>query len=713
MLNELYELSRSLEHNSLLVSTTHPNISNMGKKDCLLFELDVNGNPRWLRFFPKKEMPVLWKHSKGNHNSFPAICVRRPLLCIEESWKFNESVWKKATLTEKVELLSRLDFSAVNPECDDIKISEWSIKELMPVLHSEQTELAALKNLLSVFPTEEQSVSFLEKLLEFINSWIKKCNQENLLDHIKELLIGHSKSSDGKYITECMTYFDMYDTENFHNLVFSNETRAALVKLLNHTDAAKNSDSSKKKTLSPFTGEEIAGILSKYPNPNIPLLGLTYLYSKKADIPCLSRYTMTGIDAFQAGKAETDRMNDALAFLTQESRKNKTWRAMSNSNHDKPDLLLAYLTEDPQNDALLAKVLGNPSDYDDLDEYREEAIPVYEALCKQVLGKLEDVLQKNPNSKVNLILLETLDTGRKQVEYETVFAAERLCENMKTWNKASQNGPQIEIKVWDKKEIVSYKPLCPGPDGICRLLKMNFSRSGTGIPMKQSEVSFHEIYNLYMPGVKKDRSKELIDRFLRLAVWKSLYLLANVGGEQIEKFALPSTGRAHTQAKQAAMFISLFFILLYFEGIRKENYMFDVPFNVGQFVKLADMLHKEYTIQVRNNGNKQASLPPQLMGNEMLPVVAERPIEGLNRLRERMRIYLAWAYTSVSENSRFAKWILARFEEVSLKIAAKDLPEYFNEAQQAQVLLGYLAEIPYEKKNDPYENNKKGEKPNE
>lgn len=141
--------------------------------------------------------------------------------------------------------------------------------------------------------------------------------------------------------------------------------------------------------------------------------------------------------------------------------------------------------------------------------------------------------------------------------------------------------------------------------------------------------------------------------------------------------------------------------------------MFDVPFNVGQFVKLADMLHKEYTIQVRNNGNKQASLPPQLMGNEMLPVVAERPIEGLNRLRERMRIYLAWAYTSVSENSRFAKWILARFEEVSLKIAAKDLPEYFNEAQQAQVLLGYLAEIPYEKKNDPYENNKKGEKPNE
>ena len=130
--------------------------------------------------------------------------------------------------------------------------------------------------------------------------------------------------------------------------------------------------------------------------------------------------------------------------------------------------------------------------------------------------------------------------------------------------------------------------------------------------------------------------------------------------------------------------------------------MLDAPFNVGQFLKLADMLHKEYCIQVRNrNGrNKQASLPAQLMGNEMLAIASENPVEGLNRLRDRMRIYLAWAENATGENVGLAKWILARFEEVSMKIATaeEELPQQFSPAQQAQVLLGYLAAIPYEKK---------------
>ena len=128
--------------------------------------------------------------------------------------------------------------------------------------------------------------------------------------------------------------------------------------------------------------------------------------------------------------------------------------------------------------------------------------------------------------------------------------------------------------------------------------------------------------------------------------------------------------------------------------------MLDAPFNVGQFLQLADMLHKEYCIQVRNSGNKSKALPTQLMGNEVLAITAENPIEGLNRLRDRMKIYLAWANTAVGEGTGLAKWILARYGEISSKIAAHDLPEQFNSAEQALVLLGYLAAIPYEKKND-------------
>lgn len=131
--------------------------------------------------------------------------------------------------------------------------------------------------------------------------------------------------------------------------------------------------------------------------------------------------------------------------------------------------------------------------------------------------------------------------------------------------------------------------------------------------------------------------------------------------------------------------------------------MYDAPFNIGQLLKLSDMLHKEYTIYVRNGGNKSAPLPPQLMGNELLSIACENPNEALVRLKDRIRIYQAWAFTSVGETSRLAKWVLNRFEEVSRKIG-NDIPESFTTAQSAQVLLGYLADIPYEKQKENKEN---------
>lgn len=142
--------------------------------------------------------------------------------------------------------------------------------------------------------------------------------------------------------------------------------------------------------------------------------------------------------------------------------------------------------------------------------------------------------------------------------------------------------------------------------------------------------------------------------------------------------------------------------------------MSNTAFNVGQFLKLADMLHKEYCVQVRNSGNKKATLPAQLIGNEMLIIASENPVEGLTRLRDRMKIYISWAETATGENSGLAKWILARFEEVSLKIATakEELPQHFNPVEQAQVLLGYLANIPYEKKDSYKTNNSNAENNN-
>ncbi|WP_042228172.1 hypothetical protein [Paenibacillus popilliae] len=698
MLNELYKLSKALEHHGLLQATTHPNVTNVGKGDCLLIEMDSNGCPQASRLLPKEETGTLWKHRKGNHNSFPAICVQKPLLSSEESQKIDRQ-WKRGKMAKKAELLRTLNFENINPECSSIKISEWSLNEFAPVLVADDPNLAALKQLIAIFPRKKQFAKFTAALAKFLQNQIAVCNSESELDFFKKLLVGSWCSKSEKYVAGCITYFDVYEADDFSNVTTSFATKQALISLLNRVENTHVHHEMPSYTICPLSGSRTVGIGDKYPNPNIPALGETYFYGKSSNTPCLTRYSMSGTEAFQAGKNEVNAINDALAFITAKPRENKSWKKMSDSNRAEPNLLLAYVSDDPQNDAYLAQILGDPCDNGDEADYREEAEAAFDRLCQQVLGNMDEAIRKNPRTQINLIILEKLDKSRRQVVYERAWSAEQFRENLLSWADAAQNHPQIEIPVRGKKTIVPYKPFCLGPHGICRLLKSNDTDSGSSKPMKQSAVSLHEIYRLYMPqNGTADRDPAFLHAFLSIVVRKASGLLGDVKHQIIVENALPSKKEARTRGKRAASFVALISILLWHLHVRKEKYMLEAPYNIGQFLQLSDMLHKLYCVQLRNGGDKKKPLPTQLMGNEMLAIASENPLEGLNRLRDRMKIYLAWANTVTGEGAGLAKWILARYGEVSAKIAASELPEQFVPAQQAQVLLGYLATISYEKK---------------
>lgn len=694
MLNELYELAVALQQHGLLQSTTHPSIGTVGKAMCMLIELDRSGTVRAIRFLQKDETSRLWKHSKGNHNSFPAIRIQKPLLSIDESEKIDDATWKKAPLPIKKSLLFSLCFDKLNSAELSLYISEWSIKELEPVLLSDSNELAAFRQLISCFPKSKEAARFGNNIVLFLKEFMNTCDDEKYIDFIKALLVGTWDKTTKQYVAGCMTYYDVYETSSFSNKVIDQDTVRALITLLNQQNLTEKQPLQSLRGV--LSGKIQEGVGEKYPNPNIPTLGLTYLYSKKSDVSCLTRYRMSGTEAFQAGKSEVTMINNAVAFLTAKSRENKSWKPMTNSDGDKPNLLLAYLTDDPQNNAFLADCLSAPTDFDEVEA-------AFDALCQQVLGNIKNLSDKNPQAKINLIILETLDPGRKQVVYGNSLSISRFCDNLIAWSSESQNGPPISIRVKDKTGIRVYNPICPGPNEILQIMKLHYTRSGSAKPLKQSAVSLHEVYRLYMPRSEAEyRDVDLLSNIIQKSVWKAHGLLGDIGQQIIVQFPYPlnASESFSKQVKNLCMFVSLISILLWRLGARKEKYMLEAPFNVGQFLKLADMLHKQYCVQVRNGGNEKKPLPTQLMGNEMLAIASENPVEGVIRLRDRMKVYLAWADTSTGEGAGLAKWILARFSEVSLKISEKGLPETFSAAEQAQVLLGYLAAIPYEKKED-------------
>lgn len=110
--------------------------------------------------------------------------------------------------------------------------------------------------------------------------------------------------------------------------------------------------------------------------------------------------------------------------------------------------------------------------------------------------------------------------------------------------------------------------------------------------------------------------------------------------------------------------------------------MHEPAFLIGRFLSLADTLHAEYSKSVRGD------LPPQLLGNALIPTAISSPNKGLARMLQRIRVYQAWARGK--KGTGLARWSCGEMGKIANEVAGK-LPVRLNEAEQAQLLLGYLA----------------------
>jgi hypothetical protein len=126
-------------------------------------------------------------------------------------------------------------------------------------------------------------------------------------------------------------------------------------------------------------------------------------------------------------------------------------------------------------------------------------------------------------------------------------------------------------------------------------------------------------------------------------------------------------------------------ILLYAIGREKEIYMSGPAFLVGRLLSLADTLHGEYK---RVRGDK---LPPQLIGNGLMSAAADNPRDAVDRLRERMMIYKAWANQGDNKNYRLAKWAVGQMGQVCQQLSEVGLPSQTDQIFRAELFLGYMA----------------------
>ena len=668
MLNELYRLSGNLQKCGIQLGDLHQNIKTPGKAAGFIVGIDQNGMPKTAEHISADNMHKLWTLRKGQHNSFPYIKLKKPILDLMFDDPMYEKLKSKKTGQEEKTVL--LTQATQNYDCNkqDLSLAKWTQSQIADVEGKDQ-KLTALVDLVKRLPkNEESSKSFFKNLTVLLMNNFN----ELTVDLITTLMVGDRKEKERKIVCDVSLFFDVSDWEKYLCRVAHPEMGLLVSKYL--PNAAVDS---KKDGKSAFGGRELH--IESYPDPNLPLIGRIYLFSMNQDAPCHNRYGKIGSAIFPASPDEVRSIHGAIKWCVADERKGKTWQGVPNIKR-KQDLLISYLEEKPENAIELASIFAAP----DVKE-SEIAEAAYENKTRTACDALRGEPGLNDNSQVNVLVISKVDEGRAQVVLSTAFSIKNIIQSVEEWRTAANNRPAFSLWLPPKKKgetALHVEPMCPSPTDVMKCFQNQWIKNGLD-KRDVPGVALRHVYDLFLGDTRI--AQQAANNILSLSLQRLGDLFIGYGGADHTNTIKEYSPDAR---KTVLHGISVIAIVLYKLGIKKEDYMKNAAFNVGRMLALADKLHEQYCRNVRKN-----EVPPQLIGNALMHTALDNPTKGLARLSERLLIYQAWATKVQGDDVGLAKWVLGQMGQVSAELENDDIPKQTDDAVKAQILLGYLAHI--------------------
>lgn len=692
MLNELYKLKNSLENCGVKVTKIHDWIKKSANIDGLLVYISKK-NIESIECIEKKDMSKYWKIQPNNQNNFPVFKLDIPLYkskikdakireLVEESIKnkkkqdlkkLKDLVFEEKSKYEK--RIKAIDTVKNEEERKGLKIQQKNIEALSGRISGYPKELVDDKvlpegNVITIlaerliFLYKENTYLFLEQLMDAVfEAFEKGILQGKVMENI---FFGIWNSKKEMYEeSSLLLVMENSDYIKLGSKVSDAKTKKVMNDIFLKKSENTNTNGGTKCSLS---GNMVDIENDKFPNPNLPIIGPTYLFSMNKDAECHLRYKRISSTIYPVGKELLVEVNSAIMHLVDSKKKGKTWQAVPSIKGEKSDLLLVYLESKPDFDVFLASLFSEATQ----DEQAENTFEMLsENVCKALKG-----INTGISGNMYVIIISKLDKGRNQVVLNVRYDVSSVEKSVKEWSEANLNYPDIYLNY--KKEKLNPKILFLAQ--FSRLFHNQWIRGGTercnviGMPL-------NNIYDLFIgeKGVAEDAAKSMLEKLLA----RNVSLLIGLGG------AMWAGNAEKFKDETISSFlngISAIALLLYKLQIRKEEYMKQAPFYVGRMLALADTLHKEYCGHVRNG-----EIPPQLIGNALMSVALDNPTDGLSRLSERLPIYQAWAQKVQGDNVGLAKWVLSEMGTTANELSELQIPMQTGNVEKAQILLGYLA----------------------
>jgi len=703
MLNELYSICQGLEAAGESPVIKHNDIQAPGMGTTFRVMLNERGQVTSVKLMTREEKQNCWSLGNGKKNQFPAIKVVYPLLA--------EGHADYLALKEEVSNPSEAEYRELIERVSQQYSVDLSHISIWP---SYRKQVLARKDLLAgigdceavyqLFDRYSQTETGIEILEQVANLLIGSALQQGVdilsLKHICILLFGDDVTpkgqiKDGKRITLMLDCFPQADID----IYASSRVRVAGLSQALFTAESKINKKTRNAECA-LTGDIGQVVYDIFPNEKLNVVGNTALFAKNATTsgPTVKRYDTSGGAAFSVSDKLSQKLAASISFINSEKFKDKTWSKLPSTLGTSPSLLLAYCKENWE--LPLTPLITGETEVDDFDDYLDATESVLASFRGNDLSL---------DAVVDFTEIIVLDTANRKINFSTTAKIRELIYAAEQWKKACQNSPNFKLYALVHK---NEKQMCPpwpiSPQQVMYLSRQKYIQDGSK-PTSLPGISFSDVMKLFLGKNNQVLAKRCLQR-----IAEQYQPLLNYCALSRLQRVLQTKAHVKIDPKnnaQALSAVTLMSVLLFKIGRTKEIYMKDFSFQLGQLCSAMDELHIGYC-----KSERKGDIPNTLIGNQVYGMALQNPIKAMDFMASRRRPYDSWVKRMMAKNIRPEDKAItaAIFAQIWMSKQATSINEFLaspiakSDTYKSELMLGYLAGRPFEKKNTS--NNNQGEK---
>jgi hypothetical protein len=403
--------------------------------------------------------------------------------------------------------------------------------------------------------------------------------------------------------------------------------------------------------------------------PEITLCGIpgVKLRSMFREQRCQYRYNEIDDASYPITKPNRSRAKQAMEWISQMDKHGTTW-----VKADAKEIVFVYPSKMPEISPKFASLLGPKGG--DSEKHAEAR---FDSIARDFIRTLKGLSPKDKPDNIQVFSIRKMDKSRSKIVFTRNCTPEGLIHSAEEWQRGCDNVPVFEF----------FVQTAPFPLQVANIVNNVWKQDG-GSAGNVKRMQYYQGVELLLDSIQINATRY----YLATLLSHSSGLIKFAGDRQSK--SLLNQGN---QKEGLGRLLSVIGLLLYKCGYKKEDYMDNTAYLVGQILKISDELHAYYCKIVR-----KGDIPPQLAGNSVFAIASETPVQALAQLCARMSPYISWAKQYRTKNiqdkdkeSWKANWYLNLFEDTADKLRlALTSPIRFDDFGKAQFFIGYLAAFP-------------------